>query len=203
MSCTVLAAMPCAEHRASRSVPCGVPNSCSKRSAPTTAACERKEKIPPPSLSTTTTRRSIFRFLRAVSELASWRKATSPISRTVGPAASATPIAEARTPSMPLAPRLAYTLARRSIGAYHSTSRIGMDDESTRLSGPPFSTIDLQTVCATAGSVSTPIPRIEVSIASRAIISLRRHRVAQVVPDAPRRRSANHRHTDPTGAVIH
>ena len=55
---TVAASRPWAAARATRSVPCGVPNSCSKRAGARSVACGRNEKMPPPSLSTTTIRRS-------------------------------------------------------------------------------------------------------------------------------------------------
>ena len=97
-----------------RSVPCGVPKSCSKRAAVEARRCGRKEKMPPPSLSTTTMRTSSPRPASAARADESCTSATSPISTAVGaPVAAATPIAVAMTPSMPFAPRLATTAGRR------------------------------------------------------------------------------------------
>ena len=66
------------------SVPWGVPNNCSKRSPDISVACGRNEKIPPPSLSTTTIRTSSPRPASAVSAPASWTKAMSPTRTTTG-----------------------------------------------------------------------------------------------------------------------
>ncbi len=60
--------------------PCGVPKSCSKRSAGSAVAWGRNEKMPPPSLSTTTIVRSRPRPASPSRPLVSWRKATSPMS---------------------------------------------------------------------------------------------------------------------------
>ena len=70
------------------------------------SACGRNEKIPPPSLSTTTMRRSA-RGAQGGQRAMSWTSAMSPTRATVGPPPSATPSAVDTTPSMPLAPRLA------------------------------------------------------------------------------------------------
>ena len=115
------------------SVPWGVPNSCSNRSAGSAVACGRNEKIAPPSLSTTTIVRSSPRARSAVSDDMSWQNATSPSSTAVGaPLPSATPIAVAITPSMPLAPRLACTVMSLRGVPNHSTSRTGIDEATTR-----------------------------------------------------------------------
>ena len=71
------------------------------------SAWGRNEKIPPPSLSTTTMVRSTGRWASATSDDESWRKATSPMSNVVGEPVRATPTAVAIVPSIPLAPRLA------------------------------------------------------------------------------------------------
>ena len=104
---TVTASRPWARASATTSVPWGVPNSCSKRSSGSSVAWGRNEKIPPPSLSTTMTRRSTPLDRSAVSAPPSWRNAMSPTSATVGTPPRATPSAVETTPSMPLAPRLA------------------------------------------------------------------------------------------------
>ena len=112
------------------SVPCGVPNSCSNRSAAQRVACGRNEKMPPPSLSTTTMRRSARRCRSAVSAPASWTNAMSPSTTIVGaPVCSATPRAVDVTPSMPLAPRLACAVAPTPPN--HSMSRIGIEAATT------------------------------------------------------------------------
>ena len=99
--------------RATRSVPCGVPNSCSKRSAASAVACGRNEKMPPPSLSTTTIRRSAPRCRARSARRRRGRTRCRRRTATVGaPVRSATPSAVDITPSMPLAPRLACAAAR-------------------------------------------------------------------------------------------
>ena len=70
-------------------------------------ACGRNEKIPPPSLSTTTIRRSASRPRSAVSAPASWTKAMSPTRHDGGPPAQGRR-GRGHHPSMPLAPRLAW-----------------------------------------------------------------------------------------------
>ena len=65
----------------------------------------------------------------------SWTNATSPTSATTGsPVASARPRAVDTTPSIPLAPRLAWAAARRPPN--HSRSRIGIDAATTMSARP-------------------------------------------------------------------
>ncbi len=104
------AGRPWAAASASGSTPWGVPKSCSKRSAATSVAWGRNEKMPPPSLSTTTMRevgaargRAPRSPLRVVQE----RDVADEQRRSGPPTASATPTAVETTPSIPLAPRLA------------------------------------------------------------------------------------------------
>ena len=88
--------------------------------------------MPPPSLSTTTIVRSTPRPASPSKPFVSCRNAMSPISSAVGrPEPRATPTAVDTTPSMPLAPRLAITRTPVRGRAYHSTSRTGMDDDTT------------------------------------------------------------------------
>ena len=65
------------------------------------------------------------------SALLSWSKAMSPTRTVVGAPVRATPTAVETTPSMPLAPRLARTRTPSRARENHSTSRIGMDDDTT------------------------------------------------------------------------
>ena len=101
-------------------------------------ATSRNEKIPPPWLSATTTVRSGANPSARTRAETSWRKARSPTRATAGPpVATATPQAVDTTPSMPLTPRLASTLAgvdRRP--AYDSTSRMGIDADTTSAASP-------------------------------------------------------------------
>ena len=87
----------------SRSAPCGVPKT--RSNGPANAACSRSEKIPPPSLLTTTRHRSGRGSSGPSSRPgASCRNARSPSRATAGPppaawCASAAPIAEETSPS--------------------------------------------------------------------------------------------------------
>ena len=96
--------------------------------------------MPPPSLSITTMHSGTSRRPIPSSPLVSWTKATSPITSTVGlPLPSATPTAVEVTPSMPLAPRFEYTAMSPRRSPYHSRSRTGIEDDTTRL--PPGGTL--------------------------------------------------------------
>ena len=149
-------AAPCGERRAASSSPAvaasttstprplaapdtevaiGVPKSRSKRSGGSARACGRKEKMPPPPLSTTITvhgarGRRPPSSAGVTNALRSCKKARSPMTATTGSdPAAAHPRAVEVTPSMPLAPRLAHTLGgSASFGPYHSRSRIGMEE---------------------------------------------------------------------------
>ncbi len=151
----------------------------SARAAPTWPA-GRNSKIPPPSLSTTTTVRSMPRAAAPSSPLASWRNATSPMRSTVGVAEpSATPTAVETTPSMPLAPRLARTRTPSRGAPYHSTSRTGIDDDTTRLA-PSGSAA--RTSRATPGSVGSARSASVRPMASWALASADVHRAPHGVP---------------------
>ena len=112
-----------ASRTAPRSAPAGQPP------APCVRACGSSEKIPPPSLSTSTTSRSSLCSRAVTSAPRSCRKERSPTTRTTGPIETAAePSAVEATPSMPLAPRLASTLRVRSpAGSQASISRTGME----------------------------------------------------------------------------
>ena len=86
--------------------------------------------MPPPPLFTHTTCRSAPARAAASRPPTSCTSATSPISTHVGaPVASAAPAAEATTPSMPLAPRLARKrIGTSTAGKNASTSRTGIDE---------------------------------------------------------------------------
>ena len=136
------AVAPMALATATRSRPCGVPKSDSNVVGSTDSAWGRNEKMPPPSLSTTTTTRSMPRSVEPISPLLSCSKARSPSSTAVGePLPIATPTAVDKTPSIPLAPLLACTVTPRRGTAYHSRSRTGIDDDTTR--------------CASSGSAAS------------------------------------------------
>ena len=114
------------------SAPCGVPKT--RSNGPANAACSRSEKIPPPSLLTTTRHRSGRGSSGPSSRPGrSCRNARSPRSATAGPppaawCASAAPIAEDTSPSMPLAPRLASTRIPARGAMCRSRSRTGRLD---------------------------------------------------------------------------
>ena len=114
------------------------------------SACGKNEKIDPPSLLVTTTDMSTVRRFNASRPFTSCNKATSPISNEVGePEPSATPTAVLTTPSIPLAPRFECTVTPLVTEPNHSTSRIGMEDETTSWS--PTAKDDVNTL-ATVGS---------------------------------------------------
>ena len=168
---------PWAAASAATSVPVGVPNSCSKRSPPRTVAWGRNEKIPPPSLSTTTTRRSTSRRSSETRAFESCTKARSPTrTNSVPPCSRARPSAVDTTPSIPFAPRLQWHAARDPPN--HSKSRTGMDDDTVTFdpTGRPSARIR-----ATAGSVSAPadssVERIAASARASASIHACRHAV--------------------------
>ena len=106
---------PCARATSTRSRPCGVANSCSNSGS---SAGGRYEKIPPPSLSSTTNVAGTG--ARRAGRSMSCRKHRSPHRPTVGAgaAACATPITVETKPSMPLAPRLAST--RKPVARGHA-----------------------------------------------------------------------------------
>ena len=140
--------------------------------------------MPPPSLSTTTIRRSADRSRRRTSALESCTNAMSPTRTTVGVPVSARPSAVDTTPSMPLAPRFAW--ARASGPPNHSRSRTGIEDATTSSTSAGS---DAAMTCATPGSVSDSSAASVTSIASNARFSACRQRAAHVVPVAPRRSS--------------
>src|SRR4051812_21505186 len=108
-----------------RSSPCGVPNSSSKRDV--WEAMGRKEKIPPPSLSTTTTVSGAFRRAAATRPPRSCRSARSPRRTAVRPLlVRDAPRADETTPSIPFTPRFARTRTSAPRPAQASTSRTGM-----------------------------------------------------------------------------
>ena len=100
-----------------------------------TSACGRNEKMPPPSLSTTTTTRSMPRAGGAEQAVGVVEEGDVADEQRRGSAARRQrprPTAVDTTPSMPLAPRLARTAHGLGRAAtYHSTSRIGIDDDTT------------------------------------------------------------------------
>ncbi len=103
-------------------------------------ACGRKEKIPPPSLSTTTIVRSTPRRREGderAGVVGEGDVADQQRRRARGLPARP-PIAVETTPSMPLAPRLQCTASPVRGAPYHSTSRTGIDDDTT--SEPPSGT---------------------------------------------------------------
>ena len=103
---TSVTGTPCTRASAARSMPCGVPNSVSKCSG--RSACGRNEKMPPPSLSTTTNVASRPRSRAPSRPLLSCRKQRSPSNPTVGPPEpAAMPSTVDTKPSMPFTPRLA------------------------------------------------------------------------------------------------
>ena len=173
--------MPWAAQSVGRSTPWGVPNSRSNRSPGSACAWGRNEKIPPPSLSTTTIVRSMPRSAAPSSPLVSCRKATSPTSSAVGgdgsaaAAARATPTAVDVTPSMPLAPRLARTRTSSRGAPYHSTSRTGIDDDVTTVA--PGGTAASRSR-ATPGSVGSSWAPSTASNAACAVASAACHDVA-------------------------
>ena len=141
------------------------------------AAWGRKLKIPPPSLSTTTTVRSTPRSAMPMRAFESWRKAMSPSRQVVGaPVARATPVAVDRTPSMPLAPRLACTCTSARGRAYHSTSRTGIELATTRWA--PAGRL-ASSVRAVPGSVGSGWSARTPSMASSAAASSASHRSIQ------------------------
>ncbi len=124
---------PSATTTGPRSIPCGVPNSSSKwagRPAPGTDAVAwgRNEKIPPPSLPTTTIVAARPCSRAATRPDRSCRSARSPITSATGAPVAAAPTADDTTPSIPLAPRLARgRIARGPAGSQASMSRTGIE----------------------------------------------------------------------------
>ena len=102
------------------------------RAAPTPGAGTRRSRPrrcrPPPAAAAAGVRASPSR------PFWSWSRARSPISSHVGAPSRATPVAVDRTPSMPLAPRLASTRRPARRGPYHSRSRTGIEDDTTSAS---------------------------------------------------------------------
>ena len=111
--------------------------------------------MPPPSLSTSTTVRSSPRRRVARRPPRSWRRARSPVNRTVGSTdPAATPSAVDAIPSIPLAPRLArIRRGRSSVGRNASRSRIGIELATTRLA--PAGRVRCR-AATTAGSSNGP-----------------------------------------------
>ena len=90
--------------------------------------------MPPPSLLSSTIASGRSSRRAASRPPMSWARATSPMSRTVGRPAAATPKAVETVPSMPLAPRLESTRGGRSrAGKNVSTSRTGIEEATTRV----------------------------------------------------------------------
>ena len=96
-------------------------------------ACGRNEKIPPPSLSTTTIRRSASRVIEADEGVAvvHERQVADQHDRRRAPS-SARPSAVDTTPSMPLAPRLAWARARRTAEPLEIADRHRRGDRRAR-----------------------------------------------------------------------
>ncbi len=99
-------------------------------------------------------------------------------------AARATPTAVDSTPSMPLAPRLASTRRPERGTANHSTSRTGIDDDTTRVA--PSGT-ERTTSRATAGSVGCAWTDSTEAMASPATASAWAHAPAQLSAPSGRR----------------
>ena len=132
--------------------------------------------MPPPSLSTTTTHSGAARRASPSRPLVSWSSATSPTSSAVGAPARATPTAVDTTPSMPLAPRLAWTasagaatrepleVADRHRGRHHEGPAVG----HAAGDGPGDTRL-----------VERPVRRRSSATAASTASSARRHRPAQ------------------------
>ena len=120
--------------------------------------------------------------------------------------AAATPTAVARTPSIPLAPRLAWTVSPTPSPPNHSTSRIGIDEATT--SCVPAASEPLVSSRATLGSSSASAARqgIARSSASPAAAHASRHPLVQLAGAAPppvaSSASATCVHHCPIGAMI-
>ena len=139
-----------------------------------TAACSRVEKMPPPSLlATTRTRSGRASSGPANSPGASCRNARSPRRAAAGPppaawCASAAPVADEISPSMPLAPRLASTRRPSRTARCRSRSRMGRLD-AAHSSAPSGRAAPRSR--ASRGSVSSPPASRTASTAPRAAAS--------------------------------
>src|SRR5690606_494619 len=123
----VAKAAPKASAAGRKSRPVGVPNSASKCSG--RPAWGRNEKMPPPSLWTSTTVAESPCVLAARSPVRSWRNERSPMTSTRGPSQpAAAPKALETPPSMPLAPRL----------AKKRTSRMGAESQCVLAARSPM-----------------------------------------------------------------
>ena len=130
--------------------------------------------MPPPSSSATTIVRSAGCSSRGprTSPDRSWRKVRSPISATVRPGvASATPIAVDTVPSMPEAPRLAYTDTSGSSGPTSDRSRIALEAPTTRLPPPRMPRATARATCSPVGAAVSRCSSRTRSTASRARLS--------------------------------
>ena len=150
-----------------------MPKSSSNRSLSKVDDCGKNEKMPPPLLSMITIRRSISLSVTLINPLMSCIMAMSPINNAVGLRdAKATPTAVETTPSMPFTPLFANTFTPSRGAANHSTSRIGMLDDRTRLESignAPSNRL------ATKGSVISALAASSLSIVDLAILSRRFH----------------------------
>jgi hypothetical protein len=152
---------------------------------------------PPPSLSTTTSVQSGRWLRRASRPLVSWRNARSPSSAIVGPPdPNATPTAVETTPSMPFAPRLAWRRAPRTPN--HSTSRIGIDEDTT--SSACRSRAAALTIRAAAGSVSGPAHTSRSSTPSTSSAASTQHRYQAA--GAPTVTCSTRSSTQPAGCAV-
>ena len=144
-----------------RSSPCGVPKSCSNSGS---SAGGRYEKMPPPSLSSTT---NVAGPDAPSRPFTSCRKHRSPHSPTVvaGAVACATPTTVDTKPSMPLAPRLAMKRTPLRGTMHHSSARTGRLDATTSVAPSGNAAV---TSRATRPSNAAPGASSTRSIASRA-----------------------------------
>ena len=148
------------------------------------AAWGRNEKIPPPSLSTTTMREVDAPVAQRGQAPLSWTKAMSPTSATTGRPRRAMPRAVDTTPSMPLAPRFANPARRSARRTTRSHAPASTTPRPRRPRGRWVATSR-----ATAGSVRPCGPRGSASPRWR----LRRPRRLLPRPASPRvTRSSSH-----------
>ena len=166
------------------SVPCGVPNSCSNRSAGSAVACGRNEKMPPPSLSTTTIAQvdaaTIARRDERVGVVHERDVADEGDRRRAGRA----PDRARSTRRRRCRWRRGWRARGRRGPPNHSRSRTGIDDATTSSASAGS---DAATTCATPGSVSgSSAAERRRRSPSSARFSACRQRAAHVVPVAPR-----------------
>ena len=139
--------------------------------------------MPPPSLSTTTIVRSMSREDAMSMPFVSCRSATSPTSSTVGRRGRARrPPPSTRRRRCRSRPDSRTPRRRHAGAANHSTSRTGIDDDSTRLA--PSGSVAM-TSRATPGSVGPPDSRSAASMARCATSSACAHLESHGVADAP------------------